>query len=784
MNENKNDSILGLSPKNIKMDLLLFKDDILKDIRNIQKSLDSKYLKAEENLTSKITKFESKISIFEQTIFELSKKISINSDIIENIDTLNKFKEETSDTIFKRRAKFNEFQKRIDEEINRINDILIDSVIYPGIIGQKAKFKTFHEYIDYTLEAVGQLKTYKEKTGLDLGPFKKKIDQSIEAFKLQLTNISNISKAFTVSSVEQCEERIKSTLKIYDDRLQDSRVENSHYTMGIEKKTNELKDKINKLQNAVNKKFGMKGYDNLEDTFNYYNNEIIELNNKINKLHYIIKELLLLFNKNKTKDIDKGKIYSGVKQYIKGALKADQLSAMKSFKKYENSSFGENIKKTNTAFNKKNNILINDINNLNNKYNHIINNRLSKKSLSNRKIEKYDSKVKSHSTHKNHEIRDLYHALNFINKSNDFNLNKNDEIQIEKKMTFNKSNIKKFNEETELKKDEKIRKKEEKKKTDNRKRKNSLKLTNSSISSDEQKNSILNFSEESKDDNNMSGKTNSKNEYVIKEEDENNISDNSFLKIKGKKEQSNKDKKDNIDNKTDKLNDKELKINNNSYNNLDKTGRSNSKKYTYKIGLNSLKKNNDYKNTPLLEILNYGTSNDKKKTRCQSSKKGSINNLKLFHNNKINVNYTNSNATDKKKKRDSKIIINSYNNTYINTNYQMNREYNNFPFIDKDIIGHKLETVSNFAKNRNMKKTGYNKSNHIEQTYNNTDRIKKIKDAKIGSKDNLLFSNAVIAKKSNKMFQNKNIGIGYERNNEAKQIQNLYNKLQSYIPQY
>ena len=233
-----NEGIPGLSHQSIKMDILIFKDDILKDMRGIQRTLDSKYIKTEDNLNMKINKFESKIKIFEEKIFELSNKINTDKKIRENVELLNKFKEETSDTIFKRRAKYNDFEKRVNDEINRLNDILTDSVIYPSLIGNNSKFKTFHEFMDYAIEEIGQFKVYKDKTGLDLGPFKKKIEQTIDALKIQINNINNISKEFTTSSIEQCEERIKSILKIYDDRLQDSRVENSHYSMGLKKKMN------------------------------------------------------------------------------------------------------------------------------------------------------------------------------------------------------------------------------------------------------------------------------------------------------------------------------------------------------------------------------------------------------------------------------------------------------------------------------------------------------------------------------------------------------------------
>ena len=104
MYESTNEAITGFFPQNIKSDLLYFKDDILKDMRGIQKTLDSKFFESEDNLNLKLNKFETKINLFEQKIFELSKKINTDNNIKENVELLNKFKEETSETIFKRRA--------------------------------------------------------------------------------------------------------------------------------------------------------------------------------------------------------------------------------------------------------------------------------------------------------------------------------------------------------------------------------------------------------------------------------------------------------------------------------------------------------------------------------------------------------------------------------------------------------------------------------------------------------------------------------------------------------
>ena len=856
MNENnKNEAIPGLSKSSIKMDILYFKDDILKDMRGIQRNLDSKYLKTEDNLNSLIYKFETKINNFEKKIFELSNKINTDNTIRENVELLLKFKEETSDTLFKRRVKINDIEKRMNEEINRINDILTDTVIYPSVIGSKAKYKTFHEFMDNIIEEIAQFKLYKDKTGLDLGPFKKKIDLAIESFKMQLNNINNVSKEYTTSSIEQCEERIKSQLKIYDDRLQDSRMENSHYKMGLEKKSEEIKKELNylnKAQEELYKKFDRHINDsNIEANFKYYNNEIISLNNRINKLNALLKELLSFSNNkiinNKEK---KPKVYSGVKQYINGLLNADQLSTMKHFIKVDDSSLGKDIKRTDTEFSKRNSVITNDFfkmnhfSNINNikDYNDSNKHYLSTKSANYNHINIYNKDINEENKNKKLIVRDLYQALS--------NENKNEEEKqknISRRMSYNYTEFTsfrklKFSDDSENKQNPKN--KEMLVKTNSGtglKSRNSHQFFNSSNNNIDLKNeAFLNLSEDSKTGNNTSKKSSKNNQNIIKEEDENNLSENSLSNnreenknkkiqnnninnndnnikskeekkenkkvdikennnknnkneeikkkidnniiinnntnvvnknVNNKKDENNyikKDNKENKDNRDNKdLNEKINKNNNIPSPKKDISNNSANNNYNYKIGINSLRKKND--NVPLLDILTF-SPNENKKIRSQSSKRRNINNNNFFN--------KNINQEKNSFKNDSNIIINSY----INNNYKKNKEYKNFPYLNEL----KMDPFPNTINKAKLIKNSYNNiSNNTSLTFHvnkkkNTNKTKKLR---LRSPDTL-FSNEVIAKKSKKIMKNKSFGMGFERNNEAKELENLFNKLQSYIPEY
>ena len=257
----------------------------------------------------------------------------------EKVDAIFKFKEEIQDTVFKQRAKFSEFEKKVNNDIDVINKILSNTVIYPSMIGKTAKFKTFHEFIDFTNKEINQLNIFKNKSGIDLAPYKKKIDGALEAFKIQMNNLT--PKETTNQMVNELEEKILNNLKLYDDKIQDIRVENSRYSVGIKRTADEMEGQIESLKNVqkyINKKFekinGMENY-------NLLNNEMLEIDHKINKIFDILRELISYhpdvkrsfpeFEKKITKTI-----ISGVKQYIKGNLNAEELASMKKFS-YEKS---------------------------------------------------------------------------------------------------------------------------------------------------------------------------------------------------------------------------------------------------------------------------------------------------------------------------------------------------------------------------------------------------------------------------------------------------------------
>ena len=321
-----------LSPRNINIDLIHFKNDILKDVRDIKYSLMEKYSVLEENLKQKMNQYDLTIKSFEQKIFELSKLIAIDKSIKEKIETFNEFKEETRDNIFKQRAKFNEFENRINKEISGINDILLDSVIYPAVIGGNSKFKTFHEYMDFTLKEINDISLVKDKNGMDLKPFKKKIEQTVDAFRILINNM--YTKEMTNNAINRSEERLQSLFRQYDEKIMNLKVENYGSNVTNSNKFEEINSKLKSLENFKK---------NIEN-----NTEILKIKKEIKKIYEILRDFFS-FPEIKKEIEKKNQVFSGVKQYINGFLDANQLTSMKKFSYGKSNSNGKIMERNNSV---------------------------------------------------------------------------------------------------------------------------------------------------------------------------------------------------------------------------------------------------------------------------------------------------------------------------------------------------------------------------------------------------------------------------------------------------
>ena len=90
--------------------------------------------------------------------------------------------------------------------------------------------------------------TFREKSILDFKGYKTKLENTITSFNTQVNSILKTTNEHTKACVNNLEEKRKSILNIYDDSLQDTRLENASYAVGFERATKALKKELEKIE--------------------------------------------------------------------------------------------------------------------------------------------------------------------------------------------------------------------------------------------------------------------------------------------------------------------------------------------------------------------------------------------------------------------------------------------------------------------------------------------------------------------------------------------------------
>ena len=453
MNKNIDDNLA----KTVREDLLIFKNETLKEIKLSEKSLLEKYRNTEFSISEKIQNFEKQIKQFSDKIIEILAFIDSIKDAKNSIDTLLAYKIKSENSIFDLDLKLKSLDKDCHDSIYNISNILKDSVIYPGIIGSTAKFKNFHDLVDFILSYIAKSKQFNEKIQKDVNTNRIRQDNNIEKIKASYDDIASKTKALIVNEIISIEEKNNSFFRLYDEKFQNIRVDNEKYGIAVkntEQLLNNFKAQMNDIENTKNEL--LVKFNDINEKSKQHNKEITTIKEKYHSLANYIKNIKFVKRENSQNDIknDKNndkenllsilnnndeisssnkelikiklkKNESGLKAYISGKISINQLQSLQnrnnfksieSFKKINNNyELEENITpyeskklKTSPVFKENDKLIMERLENKNIKRNIIATN--------------YNS---SNNTKNSKQINDLKINKNLVEKSSDTTLNSN-----------------------------------------------------------------------------------------------------------------------------------------------------------------------------------------------------------------------------------------------------------------------------------------------------------------------------------------------------------------------
>ena len=244
----------ALTNMNSGREIWYFKNEMLKDMKILEKTLTDKFKSANLDLKDEINALSQNIKTLNIKIMEISTKITEDNSIKEKIENFDNVKNKLFDNILINDMKVNNLDKEIRQSIVDMNNTLRETVIYAGVIGPSCKFKTFHEFIDFVINQLNIFGTFKEKNMMDLNSFKKKIDSSVQSFKMKLDNYVKSSTEFVMDSHKKIDKNMNNLFHEYDDKINNIKNDFDEKAKNTDKKIEDFENKlINEMNEIKNK---------------------------------------------------------------------------------------------------------------------------------------------------------------------------------------------------------------------------------------------------------------------------------------------------------------------------------------------------------------------------------------------------------------------------------------------------------------------------------------------------------------------------------------------------
>lgn len=291
-----------------------FKNEILKEVREVEKNMESNYKKFMSSLEVKLQHYDKLFDSISIRIKD-SQTSSIDKIKLEKVDELSAFHKKATDQILTHDVRINAIQKDLRDACFKYDKIFLENLTIPGCIGEYCKFKNIKDYLEVNMSQVGSLMTFKEKHTIDLKAYKERVDGQVREMSMQLENVEKHLKLYTAKLMEQTEESYRKEISQIGDKLSDLRMENHKYAFNLQKISNELSveyDKILNIKSEVYKKLddSVENFRSLHkgtlDDFHDTRNDFDGIKKKFTELAEFIKDVR--FRKNLGVEVSKKEI--------------------------------------------------------------------------------------------------------------------------------------------------------------------------------------------------------------------------------------------------------------------------------------------------------------------------------------------------------------------------------------------------------------------------------------------------------------------------------------------
>ena len=277
-------------------DFIFFKNELLSDIKQIESRMLSRLKESIDQNESQIFSMNSKLNSFQTKLLELSTKINLDNSHIERINELFSFKSNIDEKFISQEKKMKKLNDYIKDSIYSMNKLFQENIAYAGVIGPNTKFQNFHAFIDFVIENINNLNSFKDKMiSLDIQNYKTKFDKMMKGYKIQLDSIINSSQKMIKETLIVYDNKINYLINSLDNKISEPKNFLLERIGKVQENCNELNNNILSIKEELLKQFDLskdeyeKKIENISLINDKYKSDFENINKKIEEMNDFIK---------------------------------------------------------------------------------------------------------------------------------------------------------------------------------------------------------------------------------------------------------------------------------------------------------------------------------------------------------------------------------------------------------------------------------------------------------------------------------------------------------------
>ena len=278
-------------------DLIFFRNDILKDIKNLEIKINERISLLTEQLQNSNLIFSQKFEYYQEKFDEVLKNVDTSEFQNKIKEKIEKYGKKIEETIINNNMKIQKIEKDLANSCYKYDKIFLKNMSSPGLIGDGCPYPTMKSFFMYLDKKLKELMKNSDKTFSDFNSLKIYLEKAIESFVVQIEKKEDLLDKNNEEKLKEYEKKINEKKKYLEDRFEHIRVENSKYIYNIIKNQEIINEKL---------KLEIKKYSLINEALiQYYNKQNKSLNNNktVRNYNYLIKP-------NYTKDTEKKNVLS------------------------------------------------------------------------------------------------------------------------------------------------------------------------------------------------------------------------------------------------------------------------------------------------------------------------------------------------------------------------------------------------------------------------------------------------------------------------------------------